>query len=236
MQNIVDLLLGHAAAIVRHRDTNIAVHLVHRQLDFSIIVFAFHAVIHGIFNNRLNGDFGAQIVEQRRINVRGKFKFVFEPDVLNGEIAYRVLDFFSQRNNVFSLTQRDTEKLRQQRYHFSSTFIFSALNHPNDGIQCVVQKMRRNLRLQQLALHVALFLFVCNYLMHQSLNALCHAVEVVCQRAQLTNAFRLCPHAQISDAEPFHHCGQFADRMRNQSQQQQIRQNQHGARRAQNHP
>ena len=83
---------------------------------------------------------------------------------------------------------------------------------------------------------MALFLFVCNHLPHQSLNALCHAVEVVCQRAQLTNAFRLCPHAQISDAEPFHHRGQLADRMRNQSQQQQVRQNQHGTRRTQNHP
>ena len=85
-----------------------------------------------------------------------------------------MLQLVFYRDNAFSLAEADAEKTGQSRYYLNRLLLLLILNHPDNDVQCIIQKMRINLGLKGVKFAFPFGLMLCHNIFHQGLDPLRH--------------------------------------------------------------
>ena len=183
-----DLLRLHADAVVRDDEQNIIPVGLYGDFNVAGIDHQIQPVIDGIFNDGLQGDLVAVVIQAPRVHVKFIGELVFVAVLLDLEIALGVLDLLGDGDELVAAADADAEQPRQCMDHLDSIGVFAALTHPGDGIQRIVEKMRVDLRLQRLELCLAQDNFLLADGGHKLLDAAYHVAEGVREVLHLPRA------------------------------------------------
>ena len=88
-----------------------------------------------------------------------------------------MLHLAADRDQLVSTTDADAEQPRQRVHHQHGLRVLPLLAHPRDGVKCVVEEMRIDLRLQSLQLRLAQVDLLAAHGRHQFLNPVHHVLE-----------------------------------------------------------
>ena len=106
-----------------------------------------------------------------------EFQLILVAHFLDGQVAFYILDFLADENSLILIADALAQKPCQRCRHKHNIFIFLSLCHPDNRIQCVIQKMRVDLGLKSFQFALSLqFLFV-DILCHQIFNLMGHHIE-----------------------------------------------------------
>ena len=81
---------------------------------------------------------------------------------------------FRQRNDILPLRKRSAEKNRQTCDHIHCILLHTTLHQPHNSVQCIIQKMRIYLCLDQLQLRHMLYLLLLTHILKKPFNPSCH--------------------------------------------------------------
>ena len=182
------LLPGHAKAVILHGKNHASVLFPSRHRDLPAVFHAVHTVIDGIFQNRLQDQLHRAAVFDGRINVVFHRKCILIPDLLDIHVASGVLQFIPHRDHRTPFGQTDTKQFRQLRDHVGSLVVSLSLDHPDDGIQRIVEEMRIDLALQRIQLAFSPLILLHNNLFHQSVDPLIRLLDGITQMTDLQRA------------------------------------------------
>ena len=105
-------------------------------------------MVDGVFYDGLQGDLVAQVIQAFLFRSELIMKLVLEPLRLDLQVAFRMLQFAPDGDQLVSAADTDSEQPRQSVDHLDSLRIFPLLTHPGDRVQSVIQEMRVDLDLQ----------------------------------------------------------------------------------------
>ena len=128
------------------------------------------AVIDGILEDRLDDELDAEVVPDVLIDVKHHGEIILIAHLLDVHIVFRMLQLLRKRNDVLSTAQADTEEARELRHHEDRFLVVLALDHPDDGIQGVVEEVRIDLRLERIHLRLSLLLLLDDDVLHQLID------------------------------------------------------------------
>ena len=112
--------------------------LVHQTVD---------AVVDGVLDDGLEGDFVAQVLRAVLLNVKMIGKLLLVAHALDLQIALGVLHLAADGDQLVTLADADAEQPRQGVDHHHGLRVFSPLAHPGNGIQGIIQEVGVDLRL-----------------------------------------------------------------------------------------
>ena len=110
----------------------------HLYEDDSFVHQQVQTVVNGIFNDGLEGDLIAVVIQTIRVHVKLIGELVFIAVFLNLQVALGVFDLFGDGDQLVSLADADSEQPGQGVDHFYRIGVASLLTHTGNGIQCVV--------------------------------------------------------------------------------------------------
>ena len=105
--------------------------------------------------------------------------------VLDNHIIPDMLYFFSDRDHVMSFAETDPVIFRQRLYHCGNLFISFGNRLPVDTFQCIIKKMRLNLRLKGIKTNLLQLMLFQFYLFHQHLDFIHHRVKTNCKLGKI---------------------------------------------------
>ena len=107
-------------------------------MDLAVTVGILHAVIDGVFQNRLDDELdGIQLLHPRLHGNVGR-ELILITHFLDGQIIPGVFDLVPDGNDVAALAERDPEKPGQRRQHDHSLLGPAVLRHPHHAIQRII--------------------------------------------------------------------------------------------------
>ena len=140
------------------------------HMDFSILIHPFHAVINGIFQNRLQNQLHRQAGKCFLGNLKIDRKLIFKTDFLDIHIILRVLYFLRKTDDVLPPGKADAKETGKFRHHEDRILFLSALNHPHHGFQRVIEEMGVNLGLQCIHFRTPLLLLLLHFFFRKPVN------------------------------------------------------------------
>ena len=143
-----DLFLCHAGPVVGYGEENIRSVFPDGDQDLSVVDKTVDPMIDRVFNDRLECDFVAEIIQTGFLGMDRPGKLVFIAVRLNLQIALRMLQFAADGNQLVPAADADAEQARKGIDHLDSLGVFTLFTHPGDRVQRVVQKMWIDLGLQ----------------------------------------------------------------------------------------
>ena len=160
-------------------------------MDLAVTVGILHAVIDGVFQNRLDDELdGIQLLHPRLHGNVGR-ELILIAHFLDGQIVPGMLDLVPDGNDVAALAERDPEKPGQRRQHDHSLLCPAVLRHPHHAVQGVVQEVRIDLGLQHIQLAAALFLLLTENILHQVPHGGDHGLHGMAQMLHLIGAVHI---------------------------------------------
>ena len=208
MQRLFHLFQIHFVAVIQHRKLNVVFLLFYAKHQLSGLTGFIKAVLQSVFYQGLQQQLDDLIVQHLGVNFIGRAKRVGKPLLLNVQIAADLGQFFRHLQLVDTVIERVAQHLRKIRDHFLNIIGAVFDRHPVDGIQCIVQKMRVDLRLQGAKL--------CFFFAHlgavdffgQPFAHFQHIFKVAVQDGNLIVSFvDRHSHLEIPGADLFHNVG-----------------------------
>ena len=105
--------------------------------------------------------------------------------VLDNHIIPDVLYFFSDCDHIMPFAETDPVIFRQRLYHCGNLFISFGNRLPVDTFQCIIKKMRLNLRLKGIKTDLLQLMLFQFYLFHQHLDFIHHRVKTNCKLGKI---------------------------------------------------
>ena len=113
----------------------------------SLVHQTVHAVVDGVLDDGLEGDFVAQVLRAVLLNVKMIGKLLLVAHALDLQIALGVLHLAADGDQLVPLADADTEQPRQGVDHHHGFRVLPLLAHPGNGIQGIIQEVGVDLRL-----------------------------------------------------------------------------------------
>ena len=121
---------------------------------------------------------------QLRLHLNMILQNILVAHLLDLQIAAHMHLFLPQGNDIPPFAQRAAEEVGQAGHHLHRLIVFAGFHQPDDGIQCVIQKMRVDLGLQQRQLHGAQLILLLPDQLHLFAEVRRHLLNTVAQRLQ----------------------------------------------------
>ena len=172
-----------------------------------------HAIVNGVFNERLNGKRRNPAVQCLRGCLQTEFQLVLKTDLLDRNEGVHKLQLIGQSHQRPLTGKRSPKEIAERFRNLRNLRIADCLGSPVDGFQCVVQKMRADLRAESLKLGILGQQLVDIIDLYQLADSLRHVAEIVMKRADFLwlvldgrsgSAFLRGREGQLIPAERFH--------------------------------
>ena len=150
-------------------------------------------MVDGIFNDGLQGDLVAVVIQAPRVHVKFIGELVFVAVLLDLEIALGVLDLLGDGDELVAAADADAEQPCQGVHHIHRVGVPPPLAHPGDGVQGIIQKMGVDLGLEGLQLSLAQVDLLLAHGGHELLNPQHHVPEGLGELPDLPGA----PHRAV---------------------------------------
>ena len=124
-----------------------------------------------------------------------------------------VADFAFHRNPIVPARKRNAQKLRKRPRYFYHVVGLRAFGKPNYRVERIIQKMRRDLALQQFEFGFLQILLLLNVLFNQRFDSLHHRVQIFAKRGKFGNFGGRNARAQVAERnfcrQIFHRCNRL---------------------------
>ena len=160
-------------------------------MDLAVAVRVFHAVIDGVFQDRLDDQLDG--IQSLHTLLHGDVcgEFVFIPHFLNGQIVPGVLQLVLDGDDAAALAEGYAEKSCQRRQHGHRLLRPSVFRHPYHAVQRIVEEMGIDLRLQHVQLAAPLFLLLPENVLHQMTHGGHHGLHGAAEMLHLVRAVHI---------------------------------------------
>jgi len=134
-------ILGHAQAVIGHRDGERSIRDPGPDLDQPVPVHKIHGVVDGVLHDGLDHQLDGGEIFRLSGAVDPITELILVAHLLNQEIVAHMLQLILHRDDVAALGKADAEKAGQSGDHPYGVLPLSVFDHPDNDIQRIIEKM-----------------------------------------------------------------------------------------------